>query len=125
LEKINIFFENIKFDSNAVFMDVGAGHPVFNNNTYFFEKNNWYGVCIDADPKQYSLLKEKRKNVVWAAISESDGEVELYQSYISTYSSTLGNYYNRFLKVPFKRKIKVPSFRLETILSKGIRRSTK
>ncbi len=112
-------YENLELPPQGVFVDVGAGHPSYLSNTYFFEKNGWKGVCIDADPTQYELLKNERAKVEWAAISPEEGEIEFSQSYFPTYSSTVSQEeYNSILKVPFKGTIKVPAFRLETILEK-------
>jgi FkbM family methyltransferase len=112
-------YENIDLPKQGVFVDVGAGHPSYLSNTYFFEKNGWTGVCIDAEPTQYELLKKERDNVEWAAICDREGTIEFSQSYFPTYSSAVGKEeYKGFLKVPFKGTIKVPSYRLETILEK-------
>jgi hypothetical protein len=51
-------YNNIDLPEKGIFVDVGAGHPIYLSNTYFFEKNGWTGVCIDADPKQYEHLKK-------------------------------------------------------------------
>jgi FkbM family methyltransferase len=112
-------FENLELPHQGVFVDVGAGHPIYLSNTYFFEKNGWEGICIDADPSQYELLKKERNQVQWAAISAEEGEIEFSQSYLPSYSSAVNEKeYNPLLKVPFKGIIKVPAFRLETILQK-------
>lgn len=112
-------YEHIDLPGQGVFVDVGAGHPISLSNTYFFEKNNWTGVCIDADPIQYKLLKEKRANVEWAAISPEEGEIDFFQAYSPTYSSTIGKEYCKgLIRVPFKNPIRVPSCKLETILEK-------
>jgi FkbM family methyltransferase len=112
-------YEHINLPEQGTFVDVGAGHPISLSNTYFFEKNGWMGVCIDADPRQCELLKMERANVEWAAISPEEGEIDLFQAYSPTYSSTLGtDGYRGLIKVPFKKTIRVPSFKLETILEK-------
>jgi hypothetical protein len=51
-------YKNIDLPEKGIFVDVGAGHPIYLSNTYFFEKNGWTGVCIDADPNQYEYLKK-------------------------------------------------------------------
>ncbi|HJZ74855.1 MAG TPA: FkbM family methyltransferase [Vicinamibacterales bacterium] len=112
-------YHNIDLPANGTFVDVGAGHPIHLSNTYFFEKNGWTGVCIDADPKQYELLKAARANVEWAAVAAEEGEIELSQAYDSTYSSTVRkDEYQGIAKGNFKHTIRVPSLRLETILTK-------
>jgi hypothetical protein len=73
-----------------VFVDVGAGHPSYLSNTYFFEKNGWTGVCIDADPKQYQFLKKERTTVEWAAIAAEEGEIEFSPAYFQLIRVPLG-----------------------------------
>jgi FkbM family methyltransferase len=112
-------YNNIDLPANGTFVDVGAGHPIHLSNTYFFEKNGWTGVCIDADPKQYDLLSAVRANVEWAAVAPVEGEVEFSQAYVSTYSSTVKKEeYRSIARSGFRHTIRVPSFRLETILTK-------
>lgn len=112
-------FKHLGVPKQGTFVDIGAGHPISLSNTYFFERNGWNGVCIDADPMQIGLLKDKRNNVEWAAVSPKEGEIEFFQAYSPTFSSTVAKEeYKGPIKVPFKKTIRVPSFRLETILCK-------
>jgi len=112
-------YKNIDLPKRGVFVDVGAGHPFYLSNTYFFEKNGWTGVCIDADPKQYELLKKERAIVELAAIAAEEGEIEFSQAYLSTYSTTVRkDEYKRLMQISFKKTIRVPSLKLETILKK-------
>lgn len=111
--------ENISLPQKGVFVDIGAGHPISYSNTYFFEKNGWQGICIDADINQVNLLKTKRSNVEWAAISPNEGEIEFFPAFLSELSTTNKNpKYEGLIKIPFKESVKVPSLRLETILEK-------
>lgn len=49
------------------------------NNTYFFEKIGWQGLCIDADPSHHASLKANRRLVETYAVSSARGEVEFYR----------------------------------------------
>ncbi|MBD0264348.1 MAG: FkbM family methyltransferase [Tolypothrix sp. Co-bin9] len=112
-------FEKIELPQKGVFVDIGAGHPIFYSNTYFFEKNGWKGVCIDADINQVNLLKAERSNVEWAAISLEEGEIEFFPAFLPELSTTKQKYeHEGLIKIPFKDSVKVLSFRLETILEK-------
>ena len=112
-------FENVDLPARGTFVDVGAGHPFHLSNTYFFERNGWTGLCVDADPRHYELLKQARANVEWAAVAAEDGECEFSQSYLPAFSTTVGKQEgSRLLRVPVKNTIKVPAFRLETLLEK-------
>lgn len=112
-------YEHIGLPDKGVFVDVGAGHGIKLSNTYFFEKNGWTGICIDADPYQHELLKKYRTNVEWAAISNEEGEIEFSRAYLSDYSSSFKKEkYSGIAKILFKDVIRVPCFKLETILTK-------
>ena len=112
-------YGNLDLQEHGTFVDVGAGHPIHLSNTYFFEKNGWTGVCIDADPNQYALLKAARADVEWAAVAAEEGEIELSQAYLSTYSSTVKkDEYRGLARSTFRQTIRVPALRLETILEK-------
>ena len=112
--------ENIEFLQEGVFIDIGAGHPTYLSNSYFFERNGWKCICIDADINQVELLKRERLNVEWAAISlEEEGEISFNQSFLPELSSTLQKEkYEGLIKIPFRDSVKVPAFRLETLLNK-------
>lgn len=111
--------EHIKLPEKGVFVDIGSGHPIYLSNTYFFEKNGWKGVCIDADINQVKLLKAKRSNVEWTAISSEEGEIKFYESFLPELSTTVHkDEYQGVIKIPFKDTVRVPSFKLETILDK-------
>jgi FkbM family methyltransferase len=112
-------WKNIELPRKGVFVDIGAGHPISYSNTYFWEKNDWEGICIDADINQVNLLKTERPNVEWAAISPEEGEIEFFPAFLPELSTTKQNDKNGgLIKIRFKDSVKVPSFRLETILEK-------
>lgn len=53
------FFKNKK---TGVFLDIGAGLSIENNNTYFLESElGWTGLCIDPHPRTFKKLKATRK----------------------------------------------------------------
>jgi FkbM family methyltransferase len=70
-------FENNLLPEKGFFLDIGAGDPKENSNTYFFEKRGWDGICIDADPKQIEKLRKERKNVIHTAIGSYDGKARI------------------------------------------------
>jgi FkbM family methyltransferase len=112
-------FHHVDLPEKGVFVDVGAGHPISLSNTYFFEQNGWRGICIDADPTQYELLKKERKTAEWVAISSEEGEIEFSQCQVPELSSTLGKEQHKgFYKILFNEPIRVPAFKLETMLEK-------
>ena len=50
--------DNLRYPLEGIFVDVGASDGINGNNTYFFEKMGWQGLCIDADPVTVLLYKQ-------------------------------------------------------------------
>jgi FkbM family methyltransferase len=101
---------NLPYPLNGIFVDVGASDGICGNNTYFFEKIGWRGLCIDADPSHHAYLQANRRLVETCAVSSIRGEVEFYQH--NTDSTWSGIYCRGKDYTP----IKVQSHRLEDLL---------
>jgi len=84
------FFNSKK---NGFFLDIGAHNGVDINNTYYLEKElNWNGICIEADPKIFDILKKNRKcTCVNSAISDKIEEINFIQDGFSGRISDSGN----------------------------------
>lgn len=50
-----------KGKKDGFFIDIGAFDGVYISNTYLFEKLGWKGICVEADPDRFALLKNNRK----------------------------------------------------------------
>jgi FkbM family methyltransferase len=80
--------DNIKLPKNGTFVDVGADQSIYGSNTYYFEKYlGWNGICVDADERTINKLKEKRKKVLYTAVSDVDGEITFNQHDLAGISS--------------------------------------
>ena len=50
-----------KFKKEGYFVDIGAFDGIHLSNTYWLEKHlGWRGICVEADPKTFSLLRKNR-----------------------------------------------------------------
>ena len=83
------FYKNKK---NGYFLDIGAHNGISINNTYHLEKNlDWNGICIEADPDIFELLKNNRKcKCVNIAASSKKGSVNFSQRDFSGHISDEG-----------------------------------
>ena len=54
---VNYIFKNKK---KGFYLDIGAQHPISNNNTYILFKRGWKGINIDLDKKNIDLFKIAR-----------------------------------------------------------------
>ena len=71
------------FGSNSIgwYIDVGAHHPMRFSNTYYFYKQGWQGINIDAMPNIMGEFKKYRpKDInIHAAISENNETLNYYK----------------------------------------------
>lgn len=68
--------ENYNLFKKGFFVDVGAGDPILLSNTYYFERNGWSGICIEADKgKIWNLIKNRDAIIEEAAVSDKPGIV--------------------------------------------------
>jgi FkbM family methyltransferase len=67
------FYKNKK---NGFFIEVGAYDGIQTSNTFFLEKNlEWSGICIEANPHVFSLLRNNRKSLnLNYAVTDYEGE---------------------------------------------------
>ncbi len=74
---INYLFKEKK---KGFYVDVGAQHPISNNNTYLLFKKGWNGINIDLDYENISLFNLVRKNDlnICTALSSKNTELDLY-----------------------------------------------
>ena len=66
--------------TNGFYLDIGAQHPISNNNTYILHKKGWNGINIDLDKKNIDLFNTARPNDINLnlAISSNVAEKKLY-----------------------------------------------
>jgi FkbM family methyltransferase len=62
------------------YLDIGAHHPTWLSNTFFFYRRRSHGVLVDADPAVMRKLKLRRPRdeLVNAAVAGTDGERTMY-----------------------------------------------
>lgn len=91
---LNIF----KNHDKGFYLDIGCGHPIKNNNTYLLSKKGWSGINIDLDEENISLFNAYRNKDfnVSSAVSDNDGETDLYfyhnKSSLNTISKQNANF---------------------------------
>ena len=89
---------------NGFYIDIGAQHPIANNNTYLFFKRGWSGINIDLDVKNIELFNISRPNDINLnnAISSSTSKKKLFfyhdKSPINTLVEDVSNFQNATVK---------------------------
>jgi FkbM family methyltransferase len=126
------------FDDTAhgYFVDIGAFDGIHLSNTYAFERMGWRGICVEAHPDYFPLLKRNRPRSLclhYACVEERDrGHVEFQVEEMGLLSSLLADegYFEdvkaRYAKrgLPFKgfRTVRIPAATLDEILDRHHRR---
>jgi hypothetical protein len=75
---ISKYFKSLK---NGFYVDVGAYHPFFLNNTLLLFKKNWGGINIDINPASIEIFKDARPrdyNVNAAASNKNKKYINFY-----------------------------------------------
>ena len=89
---------------NGFYIDIGAQHPIANNNTYLLFKRGWTGINIDLDLKNIELFNISRPNDINLnnAISSSASKKKLFfyhdKSPINTLVEDVSNFQNATVK---------------------------
>ena len=52
-----LYNNHFKNKKNGTFLEIGADDGIDKSNTKFFEDLGWVGMCIEASPKRFKLLK--------------------------------------------------------------------
>ena len=80
------FFFNCIGVSNPGYIDIGAHHPHFINNTYLFYKKGCRGINVEPDPYLYKLFEKYRPEDVNLniGVAAEEGIMKYYQLSSST-----------------------------------------
>lgn len=76
------------------YIDLGAHHPTYISNTYYFYRKGSSGVCVEPNPKLFSVIKNKRSRDTCLNIGVGTTHVKSSDFYImsadtlSTFSRT-------------------------------------
>ncbi len=104
------------------YVDIGAHHPVFGNNTYLFYKRGGRGVLVEPNTALCDLIEKKRPKdtCLNAGAGGKDGEADFFvfpQSTRSTFSKGQAQEWEKTSGQKFKiEKHKI--FSLDTIIDK-------
>ena len=116
---ISKFFKNI---NNGFYVDVGAYHPFFWNNTYLLYKKKWEGINIDMNPVSveiFNLARPTDYNVNAAITNKNKKNVKYYsRNMINALATTVKSAAKTsFLKGNYFEE-KVRCSKLNTVIAK-------
>ena len=112
---ISYIFKNI---NKGFYLDIGAQHPISNNNTYLLHQKGWKGINIDLDKKNIDLFKLARPNEINLnyAVSDINGEAALYFYHDASPINTLSEEVSKFQKAKVKNVKNIQTKTLNNIL---------
>tara|TARA_E500000178_G_C16944621_1_gene718166 strand:- start:346 stop:1053 length:708 start_codon:yes stop_codon:yes gene_type:complete len=107
-----------KDKEDGFYLDIGAQHPISNNNTYILFKRGWKGINIDLDKKNIDLFKIARPDDLNLnyAISDTEKQVDLFFYHDSSPINTLSKKVSDFQKASVRQVKKIRTTTLNNIL---------
>ena len=111
------------------YVDIGAYHPIKFSNTYYFYKNGWNGINIDARPESMNLFKIKRKRDInlEIGISEKNEESDFYifkEPAYNTFSKERSDLYIK-QSIKFEKRVSIKTRRIQDILDQYLPMNSK
>jgi FkbM family methyltransferase len=114
------------------YLDIGANHPSYISNTYYFYLRGSHGVCIEPNPSLYKQIKKVRprdvvinKGIGIDSVSEADFYLFPPEADgLSTFSKTEAEYWGKVGmknvgKIKYKEVIKIPLVSINEIIEKN------
>lgn len=104
------------------YVDVGAHHPVYFSNTYYFYRRGWRGVNIDATPGSMALFQSLRGrdvNLELCLTPRAEGSVEFFlfdQPALNTYDRKTADYHIATKGAKLVRSVHLPAMTLTDCL---------
>ena len=121
LNAVDLIIDYIFKDKNiGTYVDVGAQHPISNNNTYLLFKRGWNGINIDLDRKNIDLFNISRPNDINLnyAISDKEGETDFYFYHESSPINTLNKKVKEYQKAKISEIKKINTLTLNNVFKK-------
>jgi len=96
--------------TNGTYLEIGAGHPFYGNNTALLSKLGWRGISLDFQPKLVKSWKEQRPNDICLledAIKVDyvklckDNDLPKYIDYLQLDIDPASNTFKVLEKIPF------------------------
>ena len=109
-----------------IYLDIGAHHPTYLSNTYFFYRKGCQGVCVEPDPRLFRRLSRGRKRdtclnvgVGTEAIAEDAMDFFIMSTpTLNTFSKTEALRYQSYGKQKIKQTVRIPLVPINDILKK-------
>jgi len=108
---VNYIFSNYLKIERPTYIDIGAHHPFYLSNTYYFYLKGSHGVCIEPDPDLFKKIKLMRQRDVCINAGIGDSSKAYSEFFVMT-TKTL----NTFSKKEAKRYESYGNNKIENVL---------
>jgi len=114
-------FDTLRIPS-PTYLDIGAHHPTYLNNTFIFYKQGGHGVNVEPDPELIARFQRQRSRDVNlnVGIGEREGEMPFYVMSVptlNTFSESDARAIEREGKVRIERVVTLPVRPVNAVLS--------
>lgn len=113
--------------SNPSYLDLGAHHPTYLSNTYYFYRQRRYGVCVEPDPVCFKSFQKKRKRDVCLNVGagiEANAEADFFlmsAATLNTFSQEEAERIDKETSYKIIQQIKVPLVPINQIIEQHFR----
>ncbi len=110
--------------SKPSYLDLGAHHPTFLSNTYYFYLQHSYGVCVEPDPIYFRGFRQKRKRDICLNVgvgTQTSAEADFFvmsAPTLNTFSKKEAERFEAETSYKIAKKIKVPVVAVNEIVEK-------
>jgi FkbM family methyltransferase len=110
--------------THPYYIDIGAHHPKYMSNTFFFYEKGANGICIEPDPHLFSKIRKSRTRDLCLNVGIGNGENTEAEFFVMT-APTLNTFSKRDAEANdrqgiyrIKKTIKLPLVSINEILEK-------
>lgn len=120
---VDFIFRTLSIDQ-PTYLDIGAHHPSYINNTYFFYKKGGRGVCVEPDPILFTKIKNSRKrdqsiNIGIGVDSQEKANFYILSSKtLNTFSQKEAERYQAFGNQKIEKVINIPLLPINEVIQK-------
>ncbi len=109
---VDKFFKKRKI---GFYIDVGAYHPFFWNNTYLLYKKKWSGINIDANPLSVELFNVARPNDYNFNLAITDKNKNKIKLFYRRKMNVLNTTNEKFAKINFPNGFKIANVKCSSL----------
>ena len=118
----------VRFKEDGFYVDIGAGHPIANSQSYFFYRRGWRGIVVEPLPAMEPLFRvvRPRDKYLKMGIAERSGFLDYYiydNPFLNSFSREESQKNAEALGAKFTGQIAIPVDTLASILSKEMSNS--